>query len=177
MGIFNKEIKSLKKSFTLIELLVVIAIIGILASVAFVTLTGARARARDARILLDMRQVRSIAELINSDYGSYASLYNPVDHSLNENAPPPYGAQLKAIEDDVARMQGLASPMIISHATTRRYCVGVQLTSNPPPFPKDGWSGHICMDWSGTNKRDYSCFDDMGNYYNFCIPYPPPPPP
>jgi type II secretion system protein G len=60
-----------KRGFTLIELLVVIAIIGLLSSVVLASLNSARAKARDARRLSDVRQMQLALELYYDDNGQY----------------------------------------------------------------------------------------------------------
>lgn len=56
-----------KKGFTLVELLVVISIIGLLSTLAVVSLSAARNRARDAKRLADMSSIRSALELVASN--------------------------------------------------------------------------------------------------------------
>lgn len=62
-----------QKGFTLIELLVVIAIIGILSSVVLASLNSARAKARDAKRMSDLKSIETALNLYYSDYGSYPS--------------------------------------------------------------------------------------------------------
>lgn len=59
------------KAFTLIELLVVIAIIGILASVVIASLNSARAKARDAKRVSDLKQLQTALELYHAENGNY----------------------------------------------------------------------------------------------------------
>jgi prepilin-type N-terminal cleavage/methylation domain-containing protein len=62
-----------KNGFTLIELLVVIAIIGLLSSLAIVSLNSARDKANDAQIKSDLAQIRTTAELDTDGSGNYSA--------------------------------------------------------------------------------------------------------
>jgi len=145
-----------QKSFTLIELLVVIAVIGLLASIVLVSLGRARQKARDARIILDLRQVRSLAELINSDYGSYAQLCSV--GALNVNAPAPYGNQLKIIEDDLAEQQGRSPLIMVCVATASRYCVSA--VSSTFDFTPEDYHSWFCTDSDGRSEFRFYCWDE-----------------
>jgi prepilin-type N-terminal cleavage/methylation domain-containing protein len=57
--------------FTLIELLVVVAIIGLLASVVLASLNTARAKARNARRVSDIRQIQLALEFHFDSNGQY----------------------------------------------------------------------------------------------------------
>lgn len=62
-----------KKGFTLVELLVVIAIIGLLSTLAVVALNSARAKARDAKRVADVKQMQTALELYFNDQNAYPS--------------------------------------------------------------------------------------------------------
>ena len=63
--------RKLSRGFTLVELLVVIAIIGILATLLLLQLGVARQRARDAKRIADINQIRTASELYFDDNGQY----------------------------------------------------------------------------------------------------------
>jgi len=71
-----------KKAFTLIELLVVIAIIGILTTIAVISLNNARAKARDAKRVADIKQVQTALELFFNDQGRYPTTAEFANGSL-----------------------------------------------------------------------------------------------
>jgi type II secretion system protein G len=60
-----------KKGFTLIELLVVIAIIGLLSTLAVVSLNNARQKSRDAKRVSDIKQIQTALELYFADQNAY----------------------------------------------------------------------------------------------------------
>jgi len=62
------------KGFTLIELLVVISIIGILSTLAVVSLNNARLKARDTKRVSDIKQIQTALELYASDKFGYPAV-------------------------------------------------------------------------------------------------------
>ncbi|MFH1171044.1 MAG: type II secretion system protein [bacterium] len=80
---FTARANRAKRGFTLIELLVVIAIIGLLATIAFISLSRARAKARDAKRLGDIVQLGKLLELYADDHQSGSPLEYPAAATLN----------------------------------------------------------------------------------------------
>jgi prepilin-type N-terminal cleavage/methylation domain-containing protein len=68
---YEKNINKTNAGFTLIELLVVIAIIGVLSSVVLTSMNSARKKARDAKRLSDMEQVKIALEMKYDDNNQY----------------------------------------------------------------------------------------------------------
>jgi type II secretory pathway pseudopilin PulG len=73
---FMKNNKS--GGFSLVELFIVIAIIILLASVSIIALNDQRAKARDAKRISDVRQIRTALEFYQSDEGEYPIVTQPI---------------------------------------------------------------------------------------------------
>lgn len=117
------------KGFTLIELLVVIAIIGLLSSIVLASLNTARAKARDAQRLSDMRSVVQALELYATDHGN---TYPPTATIASSGQCATYNACL----DDVTQLisgkyisQLPSDPRYAMNALNYRYCSNSSRTS------------------------------------------------
>lgn len=73
-----------KKGFTLIELLVVIAIIGLLSTLAVVSLGTARGKARDAKRISDVKAIQTAMEMFKSDSGDVATTATDITTGLGK---------------------------------------------------------------------------------------------
>ena len=60
-----------RRAFTLVELLVVITIIGLLSTIAVVSLSSARSKARDTKRIADIRQISTAMQMYQQDNGTY----------------------------------------------------------------------------------------------------------
>ncbi len=134
----HEHSKSVRRNegFTLIELLVVIAIIGILASIVLVSLGGARNKAKDARVIAEMSQIRATAEMIYSSDGDYDNVVCTQ-------------ADMKPLCDDIAVQTGGTALTIGKPATPAlKYCAHVILISK-----KDTVTNYYCVDSTGVAKE------------------------
>ena len=61
----------MKKGFTLVELMIVIAIIGLLSGIIITSLTGSKAKSRDARRISDVNQIQLALEQYFDRCGQY----------------------------------------------------------------------------------------------------------
>lgn len=125
------------RGFTLIELLVVIAIIGILSGLIIVSMGGATNSAKDAKIKLEMDQLRSTAVIYyNGNNSSYSGLGD--------------SSEAKSLINDI-NAQGGANAVTNIKTDGTAYCVIKQLIADASLY----W----CIDSSGyggfpTNSSD-----------------------
>jgi prepilin-type N-terminal cleavage/methylation domain-containing protein len=107
------------KGFTLIELLTVISIIAILAAITLVTFPAATNRAKDARIINAMQQLRTAAEASKGVYGDYSEV-------KADSADDTIDALMAEID---GQNSGEPSEVHVTAETSAAYCVEAALVS------------------------------------------------
>ena len=128
-----------KQGFTLIELLVVIAIIGLLSTLSILALNQARARARDAKRIADVKQIQTALELYYNEVGDYPASVTPGTAIANgtnvylaviPNAPEPTDGAcgLSAEKSYTYTRTAVGS----SDSYTLQYCLGATINGITP---------------------------------------------
>jgi prepilin-type N-terminal cleavage/methylation domain-containing protein len=117
-----------RKGFTLIEMLVVIAVVGILSAAVLASLGPARNKAKDARIISALNQLRSVAETL------YDGDYDAVDTDQTE---------ISKLAQDITNNQGELKIQKSSETTALAYLA----------YSKLPGGGYYCVDSAGNAKN------------------------
>ena len=126
--------KKKKRGFTLIELLVVIAIIGILASIVLVSLSGAKKRAADARIISDMSQLRSTGEVFQGNNATYTGFCLNADVTVLQADITAQGGTSFSCNEQTGTGVGTSYCIEVAlNATPQYWCIDSGLISKQYP--------------------------------------------
>lgn len=126
------------KGFTLIELLVVVAIIVILAMIVFPGVRTATQKARDARIISEMSQIRTQAEIFYNSQtpNTYAGMYGT-------------GTDIEKLLTDIDQQNGDSYAAVSIAADSDSYCATVQLAGGQ----------YFCIDSQSTTVQGAAAYD------------------
>ena len=143
---------SKEKGFTLIELLVVIAIIGVLATLLLLQLGGARAKARDAKRVSDITQIRTALEqYFDDNAGTYPQLSL---YALSDPLSPYLGVgRMAATTDPLDQAQyGYVTITALSGGKALKYQVWAELENGNPGIRTDDDINSTGATWVGTGR-------------------------
>ncbi|MFA6474912.1 MAG: prepilin-type N-terminal cleavage/methylation domain-containing protein [Patescibacteria group bacterium] len=113
------------QGFTLIELLIVIAIIGLLATLAIVSLTTAQRKARDTKRLADVKQIQNAVEIYYRENNTY-----PLTDDVNNTTWTEFGTSLDPYTTALPIDPTNTSPYVYTYGTNAagiEYFVAVEL--------------------------------------------------
>jgi prepilin-type N-terminal cleavage/methylation domain-containing protein len=137
-----KHFRKNKLAFTLIELLIVMAIIGILSTATVVSLNQAKAKARDARRLADVAQIKKALDIYYYSEGIYpnAGPTGTVCHQLPAVATctsmtaSPFTAWIPALTNFIDQPLPIDPINRVEDGIVYAY-VYTRILSNTPPNP------------------------------------------
>ena len=141
--------KTNNKGFTLIELLVVIAIIGVLTTIAVISLADVRTKARDTKRTTDLKQIGTALETYFAEYGYYPTIITPGEPLASPDGTTTYIAQIPSNptprEDNGCPNADYAyTPSDNYTSYTLSCCLGTNVSDLPAgtvTYTPSGWSG------------------------------------
>ena len=157
------------RGFTLIELLVVVAIIGLLASIVLSSVTVARAKARDARRMADLKNIQTALYLYFDKHNSF-----PINRNPCCGYPDTSPNFLQELLDDALLPGNPKSPSSPSNPYyyydygSGNSIGAILVTSLESATPSTSGYPNTCRPWaSGQNW----CDQDNDTEYCICLPY------
>ncbi|MFH1534850.1 MAG: prepilin-type N-terminal cleavage/methylation domain-containing protein [Patescibacteria group bacterium] len=152
----NKKKHSHQKGFTLLELLVVIAIIGLISSIAVVTLQNVRAEARDTIRLADMKQIYTALQIYNEKYGEFPTDATNGVHTCGGGAPLFYIPSGYS-----GNGENFLQELVVEGIMPR---VPVDPVRTEPGVAPD-----YCYGYTRRDPGSHGCDDSRGNYFVLMI--------
>ncbi|MDD3734877.1 MAG: prepilin-type N-terminal cleavage/methylation domain-containing protein [Candidatus Pacebacteria bacterium] len=140
-----------KKGFTLIELLIVIAIIAILAAIIFASTGGARAKARDAQRVANLKEIHDAILMYEGD--------NPGQYPNSLSELTTDGKYLSALAKDPLDKTDFFYGKGISKSGAPGFILGANLERGLEEDPK----GPLSQDIDGANVYGVDCGNDDGS--------------
>ncbi len=156
--------------FTLIELLVVIAIIGVLTTIAVVSLADIRTKARDTKRTTDIKQIGTALETYFAEYGYYPTIITPGEPLVSPDGTTTYIAQIPSNptpreDNGCPNADYTYTPSNNYTSYTLSCCLGTNVSDLPA-----GTVTYTPSGWSGSGGESFTCgsviTDADGNTYN-----------
>ncbi len=171
-----------QKGFTLIELLIVVAIIGLLATLAIVSLTSAQQRARDTKRVADIKALQVAMELYWNENATYPTLSSagtntwaelsaelddfmaaaPVDPDHNDAAAPAYTYLMDDASNNLYYIG--ADLENVDHTALSQDIDGAAGTGAGQIPGVAGWTSLTSQDVFDDTDATLSCDDTTGLY-------------
>lgn len=165
-----------QQGFTLIELLIVVAIIGLLATLAIVSLTSAQQRARDTKRVADLKSIQVALELYWNENAAYPTLTAAGTNTWAElsTALDDFMSAAPVDPDHSDATTPKAYTYIMDDATNNQYYIGADLENvDHASLDQDidgtvpgvaGWTSLTSLDAFDDTDATFDCADVNGIY-------------